>query len=73
MPIGKTLGETDCSAVWKERDSLGYGSNLICGQGPIGCPGNQVLGNTIEKLKVRKDMYMDLFERLLPLSGVFYL
>lgn len=47
-------------------------SKLICGLGLIGWPGNQALGDTIGKLKIKKDMYMDFFERLLPLFGMFF-
>lgn len=66
MPIGRTLGETGCSVVWKETVSV------ICGQGLIGCPGDQALRSITGKFKIKKDMYMDRFEGLIPLSGMFF-
>lgn len=59
--------------VWKETDqALSYRSKLIYGQRVIGWPGDQALGDTVGKSKIREDMYTHLFEELLPLSGMFF-
>lgn len=71
MAMGRTVDETGCSFCM-ERDNLSYRSKLIYGQGLIGWPGDQALGDTIGKLKIRKYMYMYLFERLLPLSRMLF-
>lgn len=55
-----------------ERDSLSHRTTLICGKGPIDCPGDQALRGITGNFKIRKDMYMDLFEGLTPLSGMFF-
>ena len=71
MAMGRTVDETGCS-FFMERDNLSYRSKLIYRQGLIGWPGDQALGDTIGKLNIRKDVYMHLFEGLLPFSGMFF-
>lgn len=55
-----------------EKESLSYRSKQICGQGLLGLPGDQALGDINGKLKIRKGIFMDLLEGLLPLSEIFF-
>ena len=71
ISIGRTLGQTG-NSLWKvgmEKESLSHRSKLICGQGLLGRPEDQALGDIYiaGKLKIRKDIYLDLLEGLFPL------